>query len=168
MVMSDVSSNSLRAGARFLGVLFQFLAFFTILGTAIAAIVTAHLGKEVGFNGSHDPLVWLILASGVFAASVLAGFGYVLGMLCAIFDRQEWTRPARELHVRPGVPSRASTTEPPPRTTPPIQPSPDRPTPANQVVPSPSPTPAGPNSPSRRDAKSKNWLTRERHFKKRD
>jgi len=80
--------DSKRAGARAFGVIFQLLALAIIVGTCVAADVVAHTGTSVGINGSRDPIVWAIIASGLFAACVLAGFGYVLGMLCAIYDRQ--------------------------------------------------------------------------------
>ncbi len=77
-----------RAGARAFGIIFQLLSLAVILGTIVTANVVARSGASVGTNGNHDPIVWTIVASGLFAACVLAGFGYVLGMLCAIYDRQ--------------------------------------------------------------------------------
>jgi hypothetical protein len=80
--------ESKRAGAHAFGIIFQLLSLAVIVGTCVAADVVAHLGSSVGIKNSHDPIVWTILASGLFAACVLAGFGYILGMLCAIYDRQ--------------------------------------------------------------------------------
>ena len=87
--MSDISRRSLRNEARFFAVIFQVLAFLTLAGTLIAAFKINNVGTQVGVNGSHDPVVWIIVAVGLFASCVLTGLGYALGMLCAIFDRQE-------------------------------------------------------------------------------
>ena len=169
MAMNEMSSNSLRAGARFFGVLFQVLAFLALAGTLVTSIIVARLGQRAGFNGSHDPLVWIILASGLFATFVLAGFGYALGMLCAIFDRQEWTRPARQLPPRGSAPAQLPTPSSTPTAIPPSQPSVAIPTPAENaqsVQTSPTAASTTPADRNGQDAKSKNWLTRERHLKK--
>jgi hypothetical protein len=88
VTMSAQTMASKRAGARVFGIIFQLVSLLVILGSCVAADIVAHLGTSVGVNSSHDPIVWTIIAAGLFAASVLAGFGYVLGMLCAIYDRQ--------------------------------------------------------------------------------
>ena len=92
--------------------IFQYLSIVAILGTIIAAEFVAHLGNSLGTNINHDRTLWSIAAGGLFAACVLAGFGYVLGMLCAIYDRQE--RATTNIPVAPNrIPTNSSTTPPP-------------------------------------------------------
>ena len=79
-MLSPQALDNKRAGARALGIIFQFLSIVAILGTVIAAEIVAHLGNSLGINTNHDPIVWSIAAGGLFVACVLAGFGYVLGM----------------------------------------------------------------------------------------
>lgn len=86
--MTQQKMDNKRAGARAFGIIFQCLALVTILGTLIAVANVAHKGQSVGITNNHDADIWIISASGLFAACVLAGIGYVLGMLCAIYDRQ--------------------------------------------------------------------------------
>jgi hypothetical protein len=165
MPMSDTSSGALRSGARVFGVIFQFLAFLILAGTLVGSIIVARLGQQIGFNRSNDPLVWIILASGLFATCVLAGFGYVLGMLCAIYDRQEWTRPIRPSTPRVGplqTPSSGPTpTSPASSQAPQATPLSDRPVespPKGSVLPS--------GGPSLYDNATWKWLTQERHLRK--
>jgi len=86
--MSSQTMEVKRAGARVFGIIFQLLALLVIVGTFVTADKVAHSGSNVGVDVAHDPFVWAVVASGLFAACVLAGFSYVLGMLCAIYDRQ--------------------------------------------------------------------------------
>ena len=96
MSMSARVQQEKRAGARFFGVVFQFLAVLTLIGTFIAAVVVDRVGLEFGIQGSNNFAMWMVIASGLFVTSVLAGFGYTLGLLCAIYDRQETVTPDRE------------------------------------------------------------------------
>jgi len=96
MSMSARVQQDKRAGARFFGAVFQFLAVLTFIGTVIAAVVVDRVGSEFGIRGSNNFAMWMVLASGLFVTSVLAGFGYTLGLLCAIYDRQETVTPDRE------------------------------------------------------------------------
>lgn len=140
VTMSAQTMESKRAGARAFGIIFQFVSFVVILGSCIAADIIAHLGTSVGINSSHDPIVWTIIAAGLFAASVLAGFGYVLGMLCAIYDRQ-----IPDTTIEPSV------------------------TNASRQNTFPQPPPKILNSspgPSIKETATWEFLTRERHFKK--
>src|ERR1039458_9429567 len=100
MAMSELTSDAKRGGARFFGIIFQFLAVGALFGTlAITAYVT-HLGTEIGINGTRDPLTWIVLVSGLFVTCVLAGLGYILGILCAIYDRQEPAKPVVDVVSR--------------------------------------------------------------------
>jgi hypothetical protein len=141
--MNHQTMESKRAGARAFGLIFQALAFLVVLGTCIAADIVAHLGATVGVNSNQDPFVWTILAAGLFAACVLAGFGYVLGMLCAIYDRQNPETPLK-------APSndRSALSPRPPK------------------VESPPPTPPPPPPPPLKETATWEFLTRPRHVRK--
>ena len=89
MVMSERTSDAKRDGARIFGVIFHFLAALSLAGTLIATLKVAQLGSTIGIGGAKDPLAWIVFVSGLFATCVLAGFGFALGALCAIYDRQE-------------------------------------------------------------------------------
>lgn len=138
--MNHQTIESKRAGARALGLIFQALAFVVVLGTFIVVDVVAHWGVTVGINSNRDPLVWTVVAAGLFAACVLAGFGYVLGMLCVIYDRQ-----SPEASLRPSLAptsNRRAITQPPPRV---------------KRLPPP---------PSLKETATWEFLTRPRHFRK--
>lgn len=169
MVVSDRSCASLRAGARFFGVLFQVLAFLTLAGTLVATFEIAKLNLRIGIIGSQDLLAWIVFTGGLFASCVLAGFGYALGMLCAIFDRQEWTWPKRQLTSTAHPPTPLSTTGITPTLTPLVQPSKATPKPEEPIrvaqAPANAVSPPTTNT-SGRSGKSTHWLTRERHFRK--
>jgi hypothetical protein len=92
MVMSELTNDSKRDGARIFGVIFQFLAFVSIAVTLYAMARIANLGNAFGVNPSNDPLIWFVLASGIFVTCVFMGMGYTLGILCAVYDRQESSR----------------------------------------------------------------------------
>ncbi len=94
MPMDENVRLAKRAGARFFGVLLQLISVLTFLGTLATAIKVEHYGADIGIGGSHDPAVWIVLLGGILASSVLAGMGYTLGILCAIFDRQGSSEPA--------------------------------------------------------------------------
>ena len=89
MVMSEQKTDAKRDGARIYGVIFQFLAIASIIATLYAMGKIANLGNALGVNPTNDPLIWVVLASGIFITCVFIGMGYALGMLCAIYDRQE-------------------------------------------------------------------------------
>lgn len=89
--MSERTTDSKREGARIFGGIFQLLAVASIASTVVAMGNVAHLGDAFGVNPTNDPLTWVVLASGIFITSVFIGMGYALGMLCAIYDRQEET-----------------------------------------------------------------------------
>jgi len=167
MAMSELTSDAKRGGARVFGIIFQFLAVAALVGTLAAMAYVAHLGTDIGIDGTKDPLTWIVLASGLFVTCVLAGLGYILGILCAIYDRQE---PAeRVLDVVPRTMPRTQPSKPPPYRPSPITLIEDEivaPTPPVQrpVSPPPLREPKAPTS--REDEKSVLWecLTRERHI----
>ena len=141
MTMSKETAMAKRSGARTLGIAFQILSAATLVGPFIRALNVAHLGTTIGVRSSQDPVVWGIVASGVFAALVLAGIGYALGMLCAIYDRQEPRAPLPR-EVQPVGPRRTFPSAPPP-------------------MENPSP------GPSIKETSTWEFLTRERHLGKR-
>ena len=167
MAMSERTMDAKYAGARFFGVLFQLLAVVTLLGTLFATAEIANLGNRIQISGAIDPVAGIVFVSGLFASCVLAGLGYTLGVLCAIYDRQE---PAvHVVDVAPRVIDRNSSPEPDwyrPRPT--TFSTKGAPAPAPPVNTADAPTqelvspPVGPVS----DKSSLwEWLTRERHFR---
>lgn len=72
-----------------MGLIFQALAIATAALTLVGVNEVARAGDEIGINGAHDPLTWFVGIAGVFAALVFTGIGHTLGMLCAVYDRQE-------------------------------------------------------------------------------
>jgi len=88
VAMSQMTMESKRAGARAFGIILQLLAAVSVLGACIVANAVARSDSSTGVSAGHDRVVWIILAAGLFASCVLAGLGYILGLLCAIYDRQ--------------------------------------------------------------------------------
>jgi len=70
---------------------FQFLAVISLTGTLITTVTVSSLGSTFGIDGANDPVAWLVFVGGLFVTCVLAGFGYTVGILCAIYDRNEPT-----------------------------------------------------------------------------
>ena len=128
--MSNQAMESKRFGARIIGVIFQFLAVVTLGVTIIVMIDVSDAGSSIGIIG----------ASGLFVTLVFAGFGHALGMLCAIYDRQDSIIPTTEVV---GTAMRRSTFPTPP---PPVE--------------------SRSSSPSIKDTRMWNFMTRERHFRK--
>ena len=165
MVMSEQTGDSKRDGARIFGSIFQFLAFVSIFFTLYAMARIANLGNAFGINPANDPLIWFVLASGIFVTCVFIGMGYALGVLCAIYDRQEETEGLGVGGSAPGHPKPS-----------PFRPSP--PIPTTNFAPRPPPSASVDVHPSPRMPEQENipkvheksalaeWLTRERHFRK--
>ena len=163
MVMSEQTGDAKRDGARIFGVIFQFLAFVSIVATLFAMARIASLGNAFGVDPTNDPLIWFVLASGIFVTCVFMGIGYTLGILCAIYDRQE----SKQV-VATKVPA-AYAPKPPPQRPNPIVPvrNVDRDSPP--VTDGVSHAPALPVQSQAPDVAQKSalaeWLTRERHFR---
>lgn len=87
--MNARTNEGTRANARFYGITFHCLAILTICATLFAAAKVAKAGSDLGVQPSNDPAPWVILVVGILAALLLTGFGSALGILCAIYDRQE-------------------------------------------------------------------------------
>ena len=138
--MSNQAMESKRFGARIIGVIFQFLAVVTLGVTIIVMIDVSDAGSSIGIPRSHNAVIWIIGASGLFVTLVFAGFGHALGMLCAIYDRQDSIIPTTEVV---GTAMRRSTFPTPP---PPVE--------------------SRSSSPSIKDTRMWNFMTRERHFRK--
>jgi hypothetical protein len=170
MAMSSRSGEALRENSRSLGVIFQTLSVLTIITTIYWTMKVATNGSQLGIGAVHDPLSWTIFFAGMFAALMLARIGHVLGMLCAIFDRQQ--NPPRPTSVR-----RANLTPSPGDWRPP---SGARPTvwemvvekEAIEVTDKPAIVPPVVRPSANASLKSTDglwgWLTRERHFTSRD
>jgi hypothetical protein len=97
MTMSARSSAALRDNARLFGVIFETLAVLSFFGTLIATEKVANLGSQLGIGAVNDPASWFVFVGGLFASLMLAGIGFALGILCAIYDRQELT--SKELGI---------------------------------------------------------------------
>ena len=165
--MSEDTQKAKRAGARIFGSIFQFLAVFALLGTIWATAEVASLGSQIGIDGTKDPATWIVLVSGLFVSCVLAGFGYTLGMLCAIYDRQSMHAPVAVVAPK-AIPTSYSLIRPTYYTIPTMM----------STKPQPEPTPPiqrdgsvsiqsdveQPTTPVARRNILWEWLTRERHF----
>ena len=167
MAMSEDTGDAKRAGARILGVIFQLLAVAAMVGTMAATAYVANLGTQIGIDGTKDPVTWIVLASGLFMTCVLAGLGYILGILCAIYDRQEAAKPV--LNVVPRTMPRSYAPKPAPyRPNPITLATEEKPAPAPPVqrpVSPPLREPQHPTTPAAEKSVLWEWLTRERHFK---
>ena len=167
MVMSEQTSDNKRAGARVFGVIFQVLAVASLAGTLVVMAYVANLGTQIGINGTRDPLTWIVLASGLFVTCVLTGIGYILGILCAIYDRQEPAEPIVDVVPRT-IPRSYSPEHPSYRPSPITLATEEEsaPTPRVNTVAPPLPQePAKPPAPQVTDKSSLwEWLTRERHL----
>ena len=167
MMMSEQTREAKRGGARVFGAIFQILAVISLVGTVAAVAVVAHLGTEIGIDGTTDPATWIILASGLFMTCVLAGLGYILGILCAIYDRQEPAEPV--VHAVPKTMPRSYAPKPAPyRPNPITLATEEEPAPAPPVEIPVSPPPREPQPPTPPAAEKSalwEWLTRERHLR---
>ena len=109
-MIGESASDAIRSNARVVGVLLQCLAVVTLVGTLIVAITVAQKGQQYfDVPAAHDPVPWIVLASGVSASLIFAGLGYALAMLCAIYDRQEIAVPAQVVLNSVGPRTRPST-----------------------------------------------------------
>jgi len=75
MVMSEQTTDGKRDGARTLGVMFQLLAVASIIATLYAMAKVADLGTAIGINNTKDPLLWIVLAIGIFMTCMFIGMG---------------------------------------------------------------------------------------------
>ena len=163
MTMGELTRESKRAGARLFGVVFQILSVVAILGTAYATAQVANIGTQIGIGTSHDQAVWFVLVGGLFISFVLMGFGYTLGILCAIYDRQEPDVQQEDdgptsTYRSPRPPSK------PPEVGPWVVPS-ASPKPKTQTPPAPEMlTTEPPPDPTKESSLLWQQLTRERHF----
>jgi hypothetical protein len=61
----------------------------TLFGTFFATWEVNRVGATLGVSSNNDPATWFVFAGGIVVAILFAAVGYALGMLCAIYDRQE-------------------------------------------------------------------------------
>lgn len=108
--MDDRTNLHIRRTSEFVGFLFKFLSFLSIVATVIATIFVARLGNSLDLQTRFNPLAWVVLASGLFATLVLFAFGTLLHMTCVIYDRQD--RPFRASAAHFKSPGGGSPTEP--------------------------------------------------------
>jgi hypothetical protein len=168
MSMSEITREAKRGGARVFGIVFQFLAVIALFATVVVAFKVANLGTQIGIDGTKDPLVWIVLVSGAFVTCVLAGFGYTLGILCAIYDRQEPDDSGPDLDARPTYALPKPPSKPPeagPWAVPSAPPKPKIQTPPPPKTRTPDPQPEA----TKESSALWQQLTRERHlFRKRE
>jgi hypothetical protein len=169
--MNERTSEGIRANSRVVGVAFQVLAILSFCGTIVVTAKVANFGSEIGVQPSNDPAPWLVFIAGAFASLLLTGVGSTLGILCAIYDRQESIRPALST-VRVSSPSSSPS---PPRTGVAI---PAKSPPAihesYRITPEPDPTPPSsgaqltkaqiPSVPTKKKSGLWEQLTKERHL----
>ncbi len=82
-----------RVNARAFGVTLLIFSVASLLGTIWAYFKVSSLGTQIGVNAVQDPASWVVLVGGMFITFALAGLGTTLGILCAIYDRQEASTP---------------------------------------------------------------------------
>lgn len=89
MVISSRNGEALRENSRSLGLVFQVLSVLSIAATLYATVRIHSVGSQYQIGSIAYPIAWFVFLGGLFTSLVLAGFGHVLGMLCALYDRQE-------------------------------------------------------------------------------
>jgi hypothetical protein len=58
-----------------------------LIGTFYATWAVGRVGTSLGVANTHNPVAWYVFAGGVLFTVLLAGVGYGLATLCAIYDR---------------------------------------------------------------------------------
>jgi hypothetical protein len=102
-----MNGNGLRANSRRLGLIFETLSVLTVIGTVYWTIRIYSTGTQLGIGTLTNRVSWSFFFAGMFSALVLGGFGHVLGLLCAIYDRQDLQpRQSQVRPVQPPTPSR--------------------------------------------------------------
>jgi hypothetical protein len=109
VALSQRNSEELRGNVRFLGLLFQILAVLSLVATAFTALKVSQVETQVGFRTTSNPAILFIVLGGIMAALIFTAIGHGLGILCAIYDRQEWA--TREPPFK-SPPHRLTTTPP--------------------------------------------------------
>lgn len=180
MTLTAANQAGLRSGARAIGVTFQALAILTFMITIYATEEVAHAGTQIGVGTSQDPITWFVFIGGTFAALMFTGVGHVLGMLCAVYDRQDANHvQVAELILgskhqadptrQPAGRSDEAYEVPTPITSPPLARSaPVKTRPQITTHPaSPASNGSASPPPPKRQVGVWEWLTRERHLSKR-
>jgi hypothetical protein len=88
-VIGESMSAGIRANARTVGISLQVLSVLALFGTFYATYEVARLGSNLGVGASNDPAPWIVFVAGAVISLVFAGLGYILAILCSIYDRQE-------------------------------------------------------------------------------
>lgn len=129
-------SRRIRSSAYFFSVVLYALALLTLFGTIIAVREVSNAGSDfLGVSAARDPGTWAVGAIGVTVSAIEAGIGFGLGLLSAIYDRQQppaasrTLSPPSERDVSPMTVSATDVTtyRSPPAPTPAVTPSPTLP-----------------------------------------
>jgi hypothetical protein len=81
--------RGVRTGASILAATLQILSGLSIAATLFATYAVSRLGTQLGVGTSHNPAAWIVFATGFFFSLMLLAAGYILDILCVIYDRQE-------------------------------------------------------------------------------
>ena len=81
--------RGVRTGASILAVTLQILSGISIAATLFATYAVSRLGTQLGVGTSHNPAAWIVFVTGFFFSLLLLATGYILDILCVIYDRQE-------------------------------------------------------------------------------
>ena len=102
-----MNASGLRKNSRRLGITFQVLSVLTIIWTIYWTIKVYNLGSQFGISTFSNTFSGSFFLFGMFSGLMLTGFGHALGMLCAIYDRQELQqRQVAVVPTQPASPSR--------------------------------------------------------------
>jgi hypothetical protein len=165
-------SAGIRANARTVGISLQVLSVLTLFGTFYATYEVAKLGSNLGVGASNDPAPWIVFVAGVVISLVIAGLGYALAILCAIYDRQVRRPEQKGQQAFPVAatsrdnPSWPGNTKPPvlatktTKTTKTTTPTPSAPSMQATVE---TTVPDSPHTQANQKSELWKWLTRERH-----
>ena len=167
MAMGQQTADAKRAGARFFGITFQVLAVVALAAAIYWSFRADQAATQFGFGPSSSGfMAAVILVSGAFVACLFAGFGYTLGLLCAIYDRQDQSVNVAG-SVTPPPRSDAPTRAPQPSKSPAPEVDEPRMTTTSDWSPAPTPkfAPTSPPQSSQQGGRLREWLTRERHLR---
>jgi len=107
--------EAIRIDTYAFSVIVRFIALLMFIGTIYVAYEADQLGWSFNVAPQHNPLPWIVLATGVVGSLLTFSMGLGLAMLCAIYDQQDVRTNKSEERGRPKlIPSTEPPFPPPP------------------------------------------------------